>query len=74
MSSYYEKMLVTGEVKCIDEEIPFEIPTSWSWARLGNLIDIKGGKRLPAGYKLTDNKTDRVSSSLFLKTSWKHPC
>ena len=34
MSSYYEKMLATGEVKCIDEEVPFEIPTSWSWARL----------------------------------------
>lgn len=60
MSSYYEKMLATEEVKCIDEEIPFEIPTSWSWARLGNLIDIKGGKRLPAGYKLTDNKTDHI--------------
>ena len=60
MSSYYEKMLATGEVKCIDEEVPFEIPTSWSWARLGNLIDIKGGKRLPAGYKLTDNKTDHI--------------
>ena len=59
-NSYYEKMLATGEVKCIDEEIPFEIPTSWSWARLGNLIDIKGGKRLPAGYKLTDNKTDHI--------------
>ena len=60
MSSYYEKILATGEVKYIDEEIPFEIPTSWSWARLGNLIDIKGGKRLPAGYKLTDNKTDHI--------------
>ena len=60
MSSYYEKILATGEVKCIDEEIPFEIPTSWSWARFGNLIDIKGGKRLPAGYKLTDNKTDHI--------------
>ena len=59
-NSYYEKILATGEVKCIDEEIPFEIPTSWSWARLGNLIDIKGGKRLPAGYKLTDNKTDHI--------------
>ena len=59
-NSYYEKILATGEVKCIDEEVPFEIPTSWSWARLGNLIDIKGGKRLPAGYKLTDNKTDHI--------------
>lgn len=60
MSSYYEKLLATGEVKCIDEEVPFEIPASWSWARLGNLIDIKGGKRLPAGYKLIDNKTDHI--------------
>ncbi len=34
LSSYYEKVLATGEVKCIDEEIPFEIPTSWSWTRL----------------------------------------
>lgn len=25
-NSYYEKMHVTGEVKCIDEEVPFEIP------------------------------------------------
>ena len=33
-NSYYEKILATGEVKCIDEEIPFEIPVSWSWARL----------------------------------------
>ena len=37
MSSYYEKILATGEVKCIDEEIPFEIPTSWSWARLTHI-------------------------------------
>lgn len=33
-NSYYEKMLATGEVKCIDEEVPFEVPESWSWARL----------------------------------------
>ena len=33
-NSYYEKMLVTGEVKCIDEEIPFEIPKGWEWCRL----------------------------------------
>ena len=33
-NSYYEKLLATGEVKCIDEEVPFEIPVSWSWARL----------------------------------------
>ena len=42
MSSYYEKILATGEVKCIDEEIPFEIPTSWSWARLASITSILG--------------------------------
>ena len=42
MSSYYEKMLATGEVKCIDEEVPFEIPSSWSWARLSNITSILG--------------------------------
>ena len=33
-NSYYEKILATGEVKCIDEEIPFEVPKSWEWCRL----------------------------------------
>ena len=37
-NSYYEKMLATGEVKCIDEEIPFEIPKGWKWCRLRNII------------------------------------
>ena len=38
MSSYYEKILATGEVKCIDEEIPFEIPQGWEWCRLRDII------------------------------------
>ena len=33
-NSYYEKILATGEVKCIDEEIPFEIPQGWEWCRV----------------------------------------
>ena len=37
-NSYYEKMLATGEVKCIDEEIPFEIPQGWEWCRLRDVI------------------------------------
>ena len=38
MSSYYEKILATGEVKCIDEEIPFEVPKGWEWCRLRDII------------------------------------
>ena len=43
MSSYYEKILATGEVKCIDEEIPFEIPQGWKWERIGNLFETTSG-------------------------------
>lgn len=41
-NSYYEKILATGEVKCIDNEIPFEIPATWNWARLSNITSILG--------------------------------
>ena len=43
MSSYYEKILATGKVKCIDEEIPFEIPQGWEWERIGNLFETTSG-------------------------------
>ena len=45
MSSYYEKMLATGEVKCIDEEVPFEIPKGWEWCRLGEISTYAQTKR-----------------------------
>ena len=45
MSSYYEKMLATGEVKCIDEEIPFEIPVGWEWCRLEEISTYAQTKR-----------------------------
>lgn len=38
MSSYYEKLLATGEVKCIDEEVPFDVPQGWEWCRLRDII------------------------------------
>ena len=41
-NSYYEKILATGEVNCIDEEVPFEIPATWNWARLSNITSILG--------------------------------
>ena len=34
-NSYYEK--VDGIERCIDDEIPFEIPASWAWTRLFSL-------------------------------------
>ena len=37
-NSYYEKILATGEVKCIDEEIPFEIPQGWEWCRVSSVF------------------------------------
>ena len=43
MSSYYEKILATGEVKCIDEEVPFEIPQGWEWCRMGSIGDWGAG-------------------------------
>ena len=43
-NSYYEKFLATGEVKCIDEEIPFEIPKGWEWSKLSNVIELLSGQ------------------------------
>ena len=42
-NSYYEKFLATGKVKCIDEEIPFEIPQGWEWCRMGCIGDWGAG-------------------------------
>ena len=44
MGSYYEKILATGEVKCIDEEIPFEVPQGWEWTRMQNVITFINGR------------------------------
>ena len=43
-NKYYEK--VGSEVTCIDDEIPFEIPDSWAWIRLGNIFQHNTGKAL----------------------------
>ena len=43
-NSYYEKFLATGEVKCIDEESPFEIPKGWEWSKLSNVIELLSGQ------------------------------
>lgn len=40
-----------------EEEIPFSLPNSWMWVRLGDVARIYGGKRIPAGRSLTSEDT-----------------
>ena len=57
-NSHYEKC-GSNDV-CIDDEIPFDIPNSWCWTRLDNIITVRGGKRLPKGEKLLESPTGHV--------------
>ena len=36
---HYEKFQ-DGTVKCIEDEIPFEVPEGWAWTRLGCITDV----------------------------------
>ena len=56
-NSYYEKILATGEVKCIDEEIPFEIPQGWEWCRLKHICSMQAGKNISAS-RIFSDKTE----------------
>ena len=40
-NSHYEKR--GSEEVCIDDEIPFEIPENWCWARMGSYLDVRDG-------------------------------
>ena len=40
-NSHYEKL--DGIERCIDDEIPFEIPDSWEWTRFGQVISLLSG-------------------------------
>ena len=44
-NSPYEK--IGRETRCIEDEIPFEIPQNWSWVRLRNYIKYDIGKTPP---------------------------
>ena len=45
-NSHYEKF-ADGTVKCIDDEIPFEIPKEWEWARFGTIMINRDCERIP---------------------------
>lgn len=65
LSSYYEKFLATGEVKCIDEEIPFEIPATWEWCRLGYIFSHCTGKALNGTNRKGNLYTYITTSNLY---------
>ena len=43
-----------------EDEVPFEIPETWKWVRLGMVAFVLGGKRVPAGRQLTHENTGHV--------------
>ena len=58
-NSNYEKR--GSEEVCIDDEIPFDIPENWCWARMGTCLDVRDGthdtpKYVPAGIPLVTSK------------------
>ena len=63
---FYEKIGKKCEPVCIDDEIPFDIPNNWEWARIKNISELvtkgttpKGGK---SAYKDTGIKFLRVEN------------
>ena len=55
----YEKV-GKNEPVCIADEVPFDIPDSWEWVRLGSVLNVKGGKRLPKEHNLIDIPTNHI--------------
>ena len=50
--SHYEE--IKGIERCIDDEIPFEIPDNWAWCRLDNILILVSGQDLtPEKYNTT---------------------
>ena len=58
-SLHYEKC-PDGTVKCIEDEIPFELPEGWEWTRIRNISTVKGGKRLPKGMSFSESPTNHA--------------
>ena len=62
-NSYYEKLLATGEVKCIDDEIPFEVPEGWEWTRIGNIFVHSSGKQQSSSNKANGTPQKFITTS-----------
>lgn len=58
-NSHYEK--IDDIERCIDEDLPFEIPSSWEWVRLGSICEIaRGGSPRPIKAFIT-NRPDGIN-------------
>ncbi|HCL55425.1 MAG TPA: hypothetical protein DHW82_00215 [Spirochaetia bacterium] len=62
-----EKLIQEGKIKkqkplapIKAEEVPFDLPEGWVWTRLGEISEIKGGKRVANGYKLLKEPTPHI--------------
>ena len=62
-NSHYEKL--DGIERCIDDEMPFEIPDSWEWVRLGTLFQHNTGKALNSSNSTGKKLTYITTSNLY---------
>ena len=65
---HYEKRVDAkgreSEPVCIEDEIPFEIPEGWEWARLGSVFSMQAGKNIKASL-LSDIQTEKTPYPCF---------
>ena len=73
---HYEKF-ADGTVECIEDEIPFELPSGWSWVRFGTLTINRDSERKPVALSSRKNvekkydyygasgKIDKIDNYLF---------
>ncbi len=77
---HYEKF-ADGSVKCIEDEIPFELPEGWAWSRLGCITDViqyglSNSAETSGDYRLlriTDIQDGRVDWDLVPFTTTEEP-
>ena len=62
-NSHYEKL--DSVERCIDDELPFEIPESWEWVRLGTVFQHNTGKALNASNREGEKLTYITTSNLY---------